>query len=118
MRFTKSSQQWSFKDFMKQFCECLQKHALRMINFWKKKKKLLTNEKQQSYKTAKICHICGKTFEDKFADDKNYCKIGDHCYCTGKYRGAAHSICNLKYIMPKEITVIFHNGSNYDYYLL
>ena len=29
---------------------------------------------------------------------KNYCKFRDHCHFTGKYRGAAHSICKLKYI--------------------
>ena len=31
-------------------------------------------------------------------------------------RGAAHSICNLKYSIPKEITVIFRNGSNYGHH--
>ena len=33
----------------------------------------------------------------------------------GKYRGAAHTICNLKYSIPKEITLIFYKESNYDY---
>ena len=32
---------------------------------------------------------------------------------TGKYRGAAHSIFNLKYSIPREIPVLFHNGSNH-----
>ena len=36
----------------------------------------------------------------------------------GKYRGAAHKICNLNYNAPREIPVIFHNGSNYDYYFI
>ena len=39
----------------------------------------------------------------------------DHCHYTGEYRGAAHSICNLKYSVPKNIPIVFHNGSNYDY---
>lgn len=30
-----------------------------------------------------------------------------------EYTGTAHTICNLKYSIPKEIIVIFHNGSNY-----
>ena len=29
--------------------------------------------------------------------------------------GAQHSVCNLKYSVPKKIFVAFHNGSNYDY---
>ena len=37
---------------------------------------------------------------------------------TGKYRGAAHSICNLRYKIPREIPVVFHNGSAYDYHFI
>ena len=29
-----------------------------------------------------------------------------------------HSICTLKYSIPKEITIIFDNGPNYDYYFI
>ena len=32
----------------------------------------------------------------------------------GKFRGAAHSICNIRYKTPKEILVVFHYGSKYD----
>ena len=46
---------------------------------------------------------------------KNCRKVKDHCHYTGKYRGAAHSVCNLIYNIPKEIPVIFHNRSNYPY---
>ena len=48
----------------------------------------------------------------------NYRKVRDHCHYTGKYRGAAHSICNLKFNVPLEISVTFHNGSNYDYHFI
>ena len=43
---------------------------------------------------------------------KNH-KVRDHCHYTGKYRGTAHNICNLRYKVPKEIPVVFHNGSTY-----
>ena len=33
-----------------------------------------------------------------------------------KYGGAAHGISNLKDIVPKGISLVSHNGSNYDYY--
>ena len=32
--------------------------------------------------------------------------------------GAAHSECNLRYKVPKEISVVFHNGSTYDYHFI
>ena len=49
---------------------------------------------------------------------ENYRKVSDDCHYTGKYRGAAHSICNLKFRVPNEITVVFDNGSNYDYHFI
>ena len=45
-------------------------------------------------------------------------KVRDHCHYTGKYRGAAHSNCNLKYRTTKKIPVVFHNGSTYDYHFI
>ena len=51
----------------------------------------------------------------KFADDKNYRKVRDHYHYTGKYRGATHSICNLRFNVPNEVLAVFRNVSNYDY---
>ena len=45
-------------------------------------------------------------------------KVRDHCHYTGKYRRAAHSIWNLRYKISKEIPVVFHNGSTYDYHFI
>ena len=45
-------------------------------------------------------------------------KVRDHCYYTGKCRGAAHSICNLRYMTPKMTPIVFHNGSACDYYFI
>ena len=35
-----------------------------------------------------------------------------------KFRGPAHSICNLRYKVQREIPVIIHNGSKYDYHFI
>ena len=51
--------------------------------------------------------MCQKNFDGKHDKDKNYCKIRDHCHYIGKYRGAADSICNLNYSIPKEILWFF-----------
>ena len=50
-------------------------------------------------------------------EKKNY-KVRDHCHYTGKYRGATHNICNLRYKVSKEIPIVFHNGSIYDYHFI
>ena len=60
----------------------------------------------------KICNICKKEF-----DKKNY-KVRDLCHYTGKYRGATHNICNLRCKIPKEIPIVFHNGSTSDYHFI
>ena len=70
----------------------------------------LTNKEIKSYEKQKVCHICKK----KFCYDKNKKKVRDHCHYTRKFRGAPHSECNLRYKVPKEISVVFHNGSTYD----
>ena len=80
--------------------------------------KLLTKEQQESYQNTKICYICKEKFENKYLNDKKYCKVRVHCHYTGEYRGAVHSICNLKYSVPKKIPVVVHSGSNYDYHFI
>ena len=92
---------------MKIFCNDLRDQALKIINYEKKKEIILTNEEKEPYENQKICYIC----EKEFCTDKNNKKVRDHCHYTGKYRGAAHSICNLRYKIPREIPVVFHNGS-------
>ena len=67
--------------------------------------------KKALYTNEKLCFIC----EKEFCIDT---KARDHCHFTGKYRGAAHSICNFKHKVPTFIPVIFHNGSRYDNHLI
>ena len=49
---------------------------------------------------------------------KKYHKVKDHCLYTGKYKGAAHDICSLIYKTPKNIPIVFHNGSTCDYHFI
>ena len=76
----------------------------------------LAQEEQYKHDTRTFCFLCKKTF---FEDVKNnYIKVRDHCHYTGKYRGAAHKICNLMYNTPRKMPVVFHNGSSYDYHFI
>ena len=74
----------------------------------------LTIKEKMHHSEQKICYIC----EQEFNKDYKKHKVRDHCHYTGKYRGAAHNICNLRYKIPKEIPVVFHNGSLYDYHFI
>ena len=50
---------------------------------------------------------CKEKIEDIHAKDKKYRIIRDNCHYADEYRGAAHSICNLKYSEPKENSYSF-----------
>ena len=102
-------------DYMKKCCKDLRKHATKIVNYEKKKMMPLTTEEKICYNKQKICYICKKEFNN---NDKKQQKVKDHCHYTGKYRGAAHNICNLRYKIPTEIPVVFHNGSTYDYHFI
>ena len=89
---------------MEKFCKDLRQHA-----------------ENECYETQKICYICKKVCSTNKNDENafnEYHKVRDHCNYTGEIRGAAHSICNVRYIRRKEIPVIFHNGSTYDYHFI
>ena len=71
-----------------------------------------------------VKRICKKEFDtfdttkSSSLERKKHHKVRDHCHYTGKYRGDAHNICNLRYKVPKEIPVVFHNGFTYDYHFI
>ena len=103
------------KDCVKKFCKDLITHATKVIYYEKKKMIPLTIKEKIHYNEQEICYICKKEIDN---NDKKRYKVRDHCHYTGKYRGAAHNICNLRYKVPREIPVVFHNGSIYDYHFI
>ena len=78
-------------------------------------------KENKSYDKQKVWYTCKKEFSTD-GNDKNafklYHKVRDNCHYTGKFRGAAHSIYNLRYKTPKEIPVVFQNGSTYNYHFI
>ena len=103
------------KDCMKKFCKSLRKQAKNINNF---EKKLLPFTKVilKSHQDPKVCYICRKRILRKLSKSIKYGKVRNHCHYAGKYRGTAHSTCNLKFNLPNEIPIILHNGPNYDYH--
>ena len=102
------------KDCMKKPCTSLREHLKNIIDFEKKKMLPVTKEKLKSNQDAMVWYIRGKRISKNFSKSIKYQKARDQCHFMGKYRGAAHSICNLEFNVPNEVPVVFHNGSNYD----
>ena len=105
------------KNCMKKFCRDLREHVTKIINYEKKEMIPLTKKEEKRHNKQKVCHVCKKRYSTDDSDKKHH-KVKDHCHYTGKYRGSAHYICNLRYKTPKKIPVVFHNGSAYDYHLI
>ena len=87
-----------------------------IIDFEKKNMLPLTKKESKSHDDENNVIFEEKESKKKFKDI-NYRKVR-HCHYTGKYRGAVHSICNLKFKVPNEIPVFFNKGSNYDYHFI
>ena len=75
--------------------------------------KLLTKQEQEPHKNTKICYICEEKFENQNAKAENIVKLEIIVII-----GAAHSTYNLKQSLPKNIPIVFHNGSDYDYHFI
>ena len=58
------------------------------------------------YENSTLCHIYNKELGNN--------RVRDHCHLSGKSRGAAHEVCNLKYKVPKFFPVVFHHLSGND----
>ena len=69
---------------------------------------IMTEKNEEDYRNNNICRFC----EKEIITDK----VTDHCHLTGKYRGPAHSKCNINVTQKQSnfIPFIFHNFSNSD----
>ena len=87
------------KDYIESFCQKLKEIGTEIINYEEKEMMPLTDEEIKSYERQKACRICKGGFcydKNKEKECKLYQKVRDHCHYTRKFRGAAHSICNLR----------------------
>ena len=96
------------EDAMEIFIKWLEEDVRALANI-KDKEMVFTEEDRKRFNKESECWICKEPL--------NIDKVRDHCHYTGRYRGAAHNRCNLKYRKPKFIPVVFHNLSGYDSHL-
>ena len=95
--------------------------ALEIVNFKEKDMIPLTDDENRYYEKRKYCRICKRKFwtdKDNKSKYKIYQKVRDHCHYSGKFRGAAQSIFNLRYKVQQKIPAVVHNGSTYDYHII
>ena len=93
---------------MQKFVEWIEEDVAYIANI-PKVSIIFGKEEANHFDEATVCWLCG----EELGDDK----VKDHCHYTGKYRGAAHTKCNLKYRKPNFTPVVFHNLSGYDAHL-
>ena len=106
------------EDAMQKFVEWLENDVKEIANI-PEVDMIFGKEEATRYKKETKCWICKGEFDDT-ADENGYKKnekVRDHCHYTGRYRGAAHNSCNLKYRKPNFTPVVFHNLSGYDSHL-
>ena len=82
--------------------------------FWKEKNEV-TNKKAAGVLSVILAK---KNLKINIWKIKKYRRVRDHCHYAGLYIGAAHSICNLKYSVPKNNPIVFHCGSNYNFHFI
>ena len=73
---------------------------------------IMSAEENERFELTNICWICNKLIEN--SDEK----VRDHCYISGKYRGAAHWSCIINLKISKKVSVIFLNLKGYDSHLI
>ena len=72
----------------------------------------ITPQEEESFQLAEECWLCENPLDDT--------KVRDHDHLTGKYRRAAHNICNIncKQRSSSFVPIFFHNFSGYDCHLI
>ena len=93
------------EDCIKTFCCDLKEFATKIINCEEKDMIPLTDSENKFCNEQEECHKCQKEFcYDKHEKKKFklYQKVRDHCHYIGTFRGAAHSVCNSRYNVPKK----------------
>ena len=86
--------------------------------FWKEINGTDNKRRIKTTSKSKVYYICRERILKKLSKTVNYLNVEDHYRHTSKYRGAAHTICNLKSNVPNEIPVRFHSSSSYDYHFI
>lgn len=73
---------------------------------------IFTAKDSELFEVSNTCHICN------FRIHKKADKVRDHCHQTGRFIGAAHTVCNLNRKEKAVMKIFAHNFSGYDSHLI
>ena len=109
------------KYYMKKFYESLRDHTRKIVNFERKKIIPLTNKEYDSYLNKIIFHIFKTSLEINRLMIKNIVELETNAIFMVNIEVlhiayVTYDVCNHNIL--KDIYVVFHNGSNYDYHFI
>ena len=70
----------------------------------------MQKEDWTKFYSAKFCLICSTILGTD--------RVRDHCHVSGKFRGAAHSKCNIALRLNRDVSVGIHNLRRYDGHII
>ena len=109
-QFDKPNESHVSLDSVKWFIDEKKQFEKRAMDFYYDEKRMVLNPSAAvEHHFATNCWICKEPFNPALND-----KVADHDHATGKYRGAAHSQCNLRLRRTCKIPIFFHNFRGYD----
>lgn len=96
-QYSKDAYIYRGRDAGKKFLQCISDEMDYVESLYALNENMfMTLEEEDEYLATLYCYLCGQTFTlEDF-------KVADHCHLTGKFRGAAHRSCNLKYRIDRE----------------
>ena len=114
-RFTKDVVIYRGEDCVNKFIKSIlreHKYCRDVMKNYFNKNLIMSVEEEGAFHLSNKCWICSKLFD--LVDEK----VRDHCYVSGKFRGAANFSCNANFKISKKVPVVFHNLKGYDGHLI
>ena len=107
------------EDCMDVLFNCLEQELENIREDLKNERPLaMTQQDWAIHSAADKCWVCDGPFKPyEQGDTEGVWKVRDHDHLTGKYRGPAHSKCNLSLRIDPfhtPVPILFHNLKNYD----
>ena len=76
------------------------------------KELVMTKKDNEDFQNSTTCRICDNNYIDNDVKERN------HCLIFGKYKGSAHTDCNINFKLNHKIPAVFYNLKKCDTHLI